>query len=44
MKKYEYLYEEIDNLILTNEEDEEPIPITLDDWMTYNGLSWSDFI
>lgn len=26
------------------EEEEEKYPVTVDDWMQYNGLSWSDFI
>lgn len=25
-------------------EEEESYPVTVTDWMTYNGLSWSDFI
>lgn len=32
-------YEEFDC-----EEEEEKYPVTVTDWMTYNGLSWSDFI
>ena len=38
--KYQYDedYEE------TIEEYEEELPVTIDDWMHYNGLSWSDFI
>lgn len=26
------------------EEEEETYPTTVDEWMQYNGLSWSDFI
>lgn len=40
--KNNYQYdEEYDEVI---EEYEEELPVTLDDWMHYNGLSWSDFI
>ena len=37
--KYQY-DEEYDEVI---EEYEEELPETLDDWMYYNGVSWSDF-
>ena len=26
------------------DEEKEDYPITMSDWMQYNGLSWSDFI
>lgn len=42
--KNNYQYDEEYDEVIIDEEDEEELPVTLDDWMHYNGLSWSDFI
>lgn len=42
--KNSYQYDEEYDEVIIDEEDDEPMPMTVDDWMRYNGLSWSDFI
>lgn len=42
--KNSYQYDEEYDEVIIDEEDEEPMPQTMDEWMRYNGLSWSDFI
>lgn len=37
-------YEEFGEGETYEEEEEETYPTTVDEWMQYNGLSWSDFI
>ena len=45
MIKYQYNKEYDEDVFLPYEdEDEEPMPQTMEEWMRYNGVSWSDFI
>lgn len=41
---YKHQYDEEYDEVIIDEEDDEPMPQTMEEWMRYNGVSWSDFI